>query len=135
MITFSSGREHIKRIVEAVSDDSFFVILHNCGRTEKQVEAMLASGADALHVGNAVDIAEILRQTPVSVPVMGNLDPVSVLKDATPEQVKKATRELLEATSAFPNFVLSSGCDMSEKVPPENIDALYQALEEYNNAR
>lgn len=129
---FSSA--YIRRIVEAVSDDSFFIILHNCGRTEKQVDAMLASGADALHVGNAVDIREILRQTPSTVPVMGNLDPVAILKDAKPEQVMSTTLELLEATRLFPNFVLSSGCDMAEAVPLANIDALYKALEEYNRA-
>ncbi|MCQ5183170.1 methylcobamide--CoM methyltransferase, partial [Parabacteroides distasonis] len=33
----------------------------------------------------------------------------------------------------YPNFILSSGCDIPPLVPSNNIDAFYQALEEYNN--
>ena len=36
---------------------------------------------------------------------MGNLDPVSLFKAATPEVMKKATLDLLEATKFYPNFV------------------------------
>lgn len=128
---FSS--RYIRRICDAVKDDDFMVILHNCGQTEDKVETMLASGADALHVGNAVDIVKILQQVPADIPVMGNLDPVGVLRDMDPAGVYQAASDLLNRTSGFPNFVLSSGCDMPPGVPHDNIMAYVDALNDYNN--
>lgn len=128
---FSS--HYIRRICDAVKDDDFMVILHNCGQTEDKVETMLASGADALHVGNAVDIIKILQQTPADIPVMGNLDPVGVFRNMDPAGVYQATADLLNRTAEFPNFVLSSGCDMPVGVPLDNITAYLNALNDYNN--
>lgn len=124
--------DYIKTIVDAVKDDSFMVVLHNCGKTEKQVGALLSTGADALHVGNAVDIVEILKQVPATKPVMGNLDPVSVFKTLPPEEVYQKTLALLERTAAFPNYILSSGCDLPPAVPISNVRAFLQALKDYN---
>lgn len=128
--TFSST--HIRRIVEAVQDESFIVVLHNCGNTGHCTQAMLATGAGGYHFGNRVDMVEVLRMCPSDVPVMGNIDPVAVLKQATPKQVYAETYTLLERTANFPNFILSTGCDVSPHTPIENIEAFYQALEQYN---
>ena len=53
----------------------------------------------------------------------------------SPEEMKKATLQLLEATAAYPNFVLSSGCDIPPYTPLANINAFYTALEEFNETR
>lgn len=127
--------EYIKKIIAAVKDDSTMIILHNCGRTEKQVSALLSTGADAIHVGNAVNILDILPQVPSNVPVMGNLDPVSVFKTADPQTVYSKTLDLLNATSGYPNYILSSGCDVPPGVPMENVRAFYRACHDYNKSK
>lgn len=123
---------HVRRIVEAVQDESFTVILHNCGNTGHCTPAMLTTGAGGYHFGNRADMVEALRMCPDEVPVMGNIDPVAVLKQAVPEQVYAETFALLERTADFPNFILSTGCDVSPHTPIENIEAFYRALEQYN---
>lgn len=123
----------VKRVVEAVQDDTFTVILHNCGNTGHCTQAMIETGAAALHFGNAVNMMETLKMCPSHLLVMGNIDPVGVLKQATPEGVYQATAALLEATASYRNFVLSSGCDMPPLVPAENIRAFYQALADFNS--
>ena len=125
--------DYIKRVVDAVKDDSFVFILHNCGKTEKMVDAMLSTGASALHVGNAVDIRNILSQTPQHVPVMGNLDPVGLFRLGTSETVYEAAMTLLEQTAVFPHFVLSSGCDIPPGTPLENVRAFFRGLEDWND--
>ncbi len=40
--------------------------------------------------------------------------------------------DLLEATAKYPNFILSTGCDVPPGIPFENITAFYSALEEFN---
>ena len=123
---------YVHKIVDAVQDDSFSIVLHNCGNTGHCTEAMLRSGASALHFGNRADMVEALETCPADLPVMGNIDPVGVMQQATPEQVYSAVSELLEKTADYDNFILSSGCDVPPHTPIENINAFYQALADYN---
>ena len=124
---------YIKEIVEKVQDDSFMVVLHNCGNTGQCTEAMLATGAKAYHFGNAVSMTEVLEQCPKDTLVMGNIDPVGVMRMMTPEGVAKEVAALLDRTSQYQNFVLSTGCDVPPNVPEANIRAYYDALAAYNS--
>ena len=128
---FSS--QYIRSIVQAVQDDSFMVVLHNCGNTGHCTAAMLETGAWGYHFGNKIDMLKALNDCPPDVLVMGNLDPVAIFKSASPETVRSSALELLNLTAAYPNFVLSSGCDVPPHTPQANIEAFYGALEEYNN--
>ncbi|MGL4942947.1 MAG: uroporphyrinogen decarboxylase family protein [Thermoguttaceae bacterium] len=125
---FSS--DYIRRIVEAVAGDDFAFVLHNCGKTEKQVTSMLSTGASAIHVGNAVDITKILEQVPPHIPVCGNIDPAGVFLAGTPDDVATATRNILAATESYPHFVISSGCDIPPMTPLANVDAFFKTLAE-----
>ena len=125
--------KYVKQIVEAVQDDSFTIILHNCGNSGQCTDAMVASGARALHFGNKIDMLEALKGCPQDIVVMGNLDPVSVFKQAKVEDVEKKTAELLEKTREYKNFVISSGCDLPPHVPAANLQAFFAVLEKYNS--
>lgn len=123
---------YVKQIVDAVQDDDFTVILHNCGNTGQCTGAMVETGAAAMHFGNLVDIPQALTEVPEHMLVMGNLDPVGIFKQATPEQVAAATTDLLEKTRGAKNFVISSGCDLPPAVPEANLEAFFGAVEAYN---
>lgn len=123
---------YVKQIVEAVQDDNFTVVLHNCGNKGHCTQAMIDSGAAALHFGNAVNMVETLEQCPSNLVVMGNIDPVGILKQATPEEVYRITTDLLAKTAQYRNFVISSGCDMPPFVPDVNIKAFYRAIADFN---
>lgn len=131
--TFSSN--FVKRLVDKVQDDRFMVILHNCGNKGQCTEAMLNTGADAYHFGNAIDMVETLKVCPKDKLIMGNVDPVSVMKMLSPIDVKQYITDLLTKTSDFDNFVLSTGCDLPPHVPKENITAFFEALNDYNSSR
>ena len=49
---------------------------------------MVATGAAAYHFGNKIDMVEALKEGPADSLAMGNLDPVSFFKAATPEVMK-----------------------------------------------
>ena len=74
----------------------------------------------------------MLPQIPPEVLLLGNIDPVGVLKNGTPEEVYAKTAGLLRETTAWPNYVLSSGCDVPPGVSLENIRAFFRALDDYN---
>ncbi len=123
---------YVKQIIDDVQDDSFKVILHNCGNTGHCTDAMVRSGAWALHFGNRADMVEALKACPPDLPVLGNIDPVGVFQQASPEQVYTAVSALLEKTAPYDNFILSSGCDVPPHTPVDNIMAFYRALADYN---
>ena len=123
---------YVKQIVDAVQDDEFAVIYHNCGdNTLRMTESMLSTGAAASHFGNAIDMAEMMAKMPADVVVMGNVDPAGVLRQGTPEIVREATLEVMNKCRSYPNFVISSGCDIPPATPWENIEAFFAAAEEY----
>lgn len=130
---FSS--RYVKRIVDAVQDSTFMVILHNCGNTVNLVKSMLSTGAAGLHFGNAVSMQDIMPQIPPDRIAFGNIDPVGLFKFGTTEQVREGVDELLDDVSYYKNFVLSSGCDVPLGAPLENVDAFFNALEKYNVRR
>ena len=123
---------YIKRIIDEVQDDSFTVVLHNCGNTGQCTDAMVATGARALHFGNKIDMTLALTQVPSDVLAIGNIDPVTVFRQASAEQVKAVTLDLLEKTAQYRNFVVSSGCDLPPRVPAENVEAFFEAVAEFN---
>jgi len=123
---------YVKRLVDELQDDTFTVILHNCGNTGHCTDAMLFTGANAYHFGNAIDMVETLKQCPPDKLIMGNVDPVGIMKMKTPSEIKTYITDLLQRTAAFDNFVLSTGCDLPPHVPFENINAFFEALNDYN---
>lgn len=126
---------YVRKIVDAVQDDGFSIILHNCGNTGHCTDAMVKSGAAALHSGNRADMVEVLKNCPADLPVLGNIDPVGIISQASAEKVKAETLNLLNRTAEWDNFILSSGCDVPPHVPFANIEAFYGALEEFNRNR
>lgn len=130
---FSSA--YVKQIVDEVQDSEFIIILHNCGNTGHCTQAMVDTGAAAFHFGNKIDMVEAVKACPANTLAMGNLDPVTLFKSANAGEMKKATMDLLQATAGFPNFVLSSGCDVPPHTPHENIEAFYEALAAFNKNR
>lgn len=123
---------YVKRLVDAVQDNSFYVILHNCGDVVNMVDSMYHTGAKGYHFGNSVDMKDILPQIPEDVLVFGNIDPVGAFCQGTEEEIKESTKALLKDMEPYPHFVLSSGCDISPLAELDHISAYFAACEEYN---
>ncbi len=122
----------VKQIVDAVQDDDFLVIYHNCGdNTPRMTKSLLSIGAAAYHFGNAIDLKAMLEKYPADVAVMGNVDPAGVLRMGSPETVRAETLRILEDCAAHENFVISSGCDIPPMTPLANIDAFFRAVDEF----
>lgn len=119
---------YVKEIVDAVQDDSFVVIYHNCGpNTPLMTESLYANDAAAYHFGDAVDLKEMLDKMPADRPVCGNISPVDHFAGGTADEMYAATVRLIETCGRHPNFVLSSGCDIPPSAKWENIDAFFKA--------
>lgn len=127
--------QYVTRIVDAVQDDHFIVILHNCGNTVKQIETLVSTGANGLHLGSTVNLVEIAPRVPTDALLFGNLEPAGVFLLGSPADVQVRTKALLREMQPYPNFVLSSGCDIPPGTSIENIDALFLAVAAHNKER
>lgn len=120
-----------KKIVEAVQDESFIVIYHNCGNVDPLINDILTIGAKVLHLGNDTVMENIMPMIPSDIVVMGNVDPAVEFRHGSPESITKVTTDLLTKCSKYPNFVLSSGCDIPWQASLENADAFFKATAAY----
>lgn len=127
---------YVKQIIDAVQDDDFLVIYHNCGdNTVLMIDSILRTGAAAYHFGNSIDMKEMLTHIPKDVVTMGNVDPAGQFRNGTPASIKEETKKVMAACCAdYPNFVISSGCDIPPATKWENIDAFFAAVEEFYQA-
>ena len=127
---------YVKEIVDAVQDDSFLVIYHNCGdNTIAMNDSLLRSGAAAYHFGNSISMKEMLSHIPDNIVAMGNVDPAGQFRNGTPASIREETLRVMGECCGHPNFVISSGCDIPPASSWENIDAFFAAVDEfYQNA-
>ena len=121
---------YVKRIIDALQDEDFAVLYHNCGNSVPQMlESIYALGAAAYHFGNAIDMEAVMKVTPADILVMGNVDPAGQFASGTVESITAATRELLDKCGSYPNFVPSSGCDIPAHASWDNIHAFFKAVQ------
>jgi MtaA/CmuA family methyltransferase len=113
------------------------VSLHICGNAMPILPQMAASGADVLELDHQVDIAAACRAVGPEMAIWGNLDPVALLVQGTPGQVRRATTDLLDAARAcgHTRLVVSSGCTLALDTPAVNLHAMLAAARNYGQGR
>jgi len=119
---------YIKRVAAEANGQAFTLVLHNCAAKLLHLPALLETGLDAFHFGAPMDITAALGKVPSVVVLCGNLDPAAVFVQLPPAEVASRTAELLQATAAHRNFVISSGCDVPHHAPLASLDAFYQSV-------
>ena len=75
---------YVKQIRDAVEDDSFMILYHNCGNAVPLLDNIKEIGAAGYSFGNAIDIEEALKVMPADSIVIGNIDPAGIIRNGTP---------------------------------------------------
>lgn len=105
------------------SKEGTFRALHICGNTMPLLPEMLETGTECLSLDQVMDMAEVAKVVPKDIVIMGNLDPIYVLGEGSPEDIRVETLKLLKSMEPYPNFVVSFGCDCLQDTPIENLKA------------
>ena len=124
------------RVVAALkSRVSVPVSLHICGNATPILTDMAASGADVLESDHQVEIATACRMLGPRIGIWGNLDPVGLLVQGTPDQIRQATIDLIETANAcgHKRLVVSSGCTLAPDTPSANLHAMLDAVRNSRN--
>ncbi len=121
----------VKEIVDKTQTGGFTILLHNCGAKIAHLPKILEAGAEIFHFGAPMDMSQAITQVGSEVILCGNLDPTAVFHSGTTAEVETQTSALMNLTSPFKNFIISSGCDIPPHTPVENLDAFYRVVREY----
>lgn len=124
---------YVQKVREAVEDDNFLFVYHNCGNITPIMNKIKEIDALAYSVGNAIDMEDALKGLQEDSMIIGNIDPAGVIRNGAPDMIKKETKELMSRCCKYKNFVIASGCDIPPATPLENIDAFFEAVEEFYN--
>lgn len=123
---------YVRRLVEAVQDENFLIIYHNCGNSAlSTIQTIITNGCRVFHFGNVVNMADIMPRIPANCLALGNVEPAGQFRNGTPESVYQTTYNLMATCSRYPNFVISSGCDIPPMSPWENISAFFRAVADF----
>lgn len=124
--------EYVKKVVDAVQDDEFIVVYHNCGNSAlKTIDTITSNGCRMFHFGNAINMEEMMAHIPENAVAMGNVDPAGEFRNGTPESIYAKTQEVMGKCCKYKNFVISSGCDIPPMSPWENISSFFRAVEDF----
>jgi uroporphyrinogen decarboxylase len=116
-----------KRLVDEAHRRGLPYALHVCGRTDRILDDMLATGADALELDHKTDLGLAHERLKDRATFIGNLDPSGVLALGTPALVEARTRELCAVFADTPRFILNAGCAIPATTPPANVRAMIRA--------
>ena len=123
---------YVRRLIEAVQNDNFAVVYHNCGDYVARMTADIYQlGAMGYHFGDAVCMKDMLPGAPADALVMGNVSPSAQFCNGTPASIREATLDVMNSCYSYPNFLISSGCDIPPKSSWDNIEAFFAAAESF----
>jgi uroporphyrinogen decarboxylase len=125
---------YVQQINNSCRHTGVATVYHVCGNTMHLIAKMAESGVDALSLDSqvaGVDLPAVAEQVPEDVVVIGNINPTGAILTGTPEMVEAEVLELLKIMDPYSNFILSTGCDLPQETPLENIDAFMRAGRNY----
>lgn len=129
---FSS--DFIKYIHLSYKYTNVSLVYHTCGNTMHLIDKMVESQVDAISLDSpnaGVDLPEVARQIKTDTVIIGNINPTGAILNGTPDEVTQEVNDLMKSMDFCPNFVLSTGCDLPQEVPFENIEAFMKAGRAY----
>ncbi len=125
---------YVRKIAKSSRYNGANTIYHTCGNTMHLVGHMAGAGVNGISLDAAsagVDLSKAAALTPADVAIIGNICPTGALLTGTPADVEREVVVLLDAMRQYPNFILSTGCDLPQETPLENIEAFMRAGRSY----
>ncbi len=130
------NRHH--QLCEFVKKNSeMHTFLHSCGSIYKLIPDLIEAGFDIINPvqTNTVDMDPKILKHEFGADITfwgGGIDTRSVLNNASPDMVKKQVQERLEIFMPGGGFVFNTVHNILPDVPPENIIAMFEAIEDFS---
>jgi MtaA/CmuA family methyltransferase len=110
-----------KRMVDAIRAMGARVRLHICGDTNAIVDGMGRLGCDIVDLDYPVDMAQARARMPGQV-ILGNVEPVGVMRNGTPDVVTAALAACHRAAGS--RYIVGAGCELPRDTAAANVRAM-----------
>lgn len=111
-----------KQLIDGIHQLGARARLHICGNTRRILAGMGRLGADIVDLDYPSPMAEGRAAMGPSQVLLGNVNPVKVLRDSTPEAVTAAVTACHR--EAGPRFIVGAGCEVPRDTSHDNLRAL-----------
>jgi len=111
-----------KKLVDGLHAMGALVRLHICGDTSPLLRGMGQLGCEIVDLDYMVSMADAREIMGPNQILLGNIEPVRVLCNGTPEGVTQAVAECHRQTG--PNFIVGAGCEVPPGTPHANLHAM-----------
>jgi MtaA/CmuA family methyltransferase len=111
-----------KRMVDAIHEMGALARLHICGNVTDILEGMGTLGFDIVDIDSLAPFDKARHDTGPDQILCGNIDPVRVLRNGTPDYVREETEICFN--QARPNYIVGAGCEVPRDTPEENFRVL-----------
>jgi len=130
-VDVESYREFVKEkhleLFEYIQSLGARVKLHICGNITHLLEDIRDVKPDIVDIDWMVDMDQSYEKLGSNIVRCGNLDPVSVVQNCQPEEIREETEQLCRREEDRP-FILSGGCEITVNTPVEHLEAMRLAL-------
>jgi uroporphyrinogen decarboxylase len=126
--------QYIKYIVNSCRLSGVNTVYHTCGNTMHLIQEMVAAGVNGLSLDSpdvGVHLDQVAGSIPENVVVLGNINPASTMLFDKPQDISRAVFSLMDIMRPHPGFILSTGCDLPQETPADNIRAFMDAGRNY----
>ncbi len=128
--------EHLARLIDLGHAFDLKVMLHCCGGFAPLIPSLIDAGLDGLHAIQpscvGMDLATLKADFGRRILLNGCIDSHHVLIEATPDIVRRRTREVLDIMKPGGGFVAGPSHDwVLPETPVENVVAMFDAVAEY----
>ncbi len=123
-------KPHLKRAFDVGKSHGLCVAYHCCGALRPIIPDLVEMGLDVLNPIQCncagMDPAELKRDFGPQLTFMGGVDTQGLLPTAAPDEVRRATRKLIDdMTSDGGGYILAASHTIPPETPLENIFAMY----------
>lgn len=121
-------KPYLEQAVRRMNEFQGSTAIHICGHTRDRWDLVVGSGVSGFWVDNLEDIGELKELYGQQVSLTGNVPPVAVLLEGSPEDVRKAVLDCLRKAADSPRgYTLCPGCTTPVGTSRENLDAFMDA--------
>lgn len=115
--------EYHVRFVTRIHELGALARLHICGDCSFVLPHLPQIGADVMDLDSMVSVADARTRGGADQVLTGNIDPVRVLKEGSPEAVTSALADCYHAADRRA-YMIAAGCEIPRGTPDENVRAM-----------
>ncbi len=108
-----------RTLVGRIQEAGARVRLHICGKTRRLYRGMAATGAEMIDLDFLAPIAEARAEMGPRPVLLGNLDPVRVMRDSTPGAIEAGFAQCHREAGA--RYIVAAGCEVPVYTPDANL--------------